>query len=99
MGKKGMAPLWLKYPQIPNGSIGWRMGYGEAYGDKFYGWFHTLDSDGQKNITENFRNPSAGACPNTILCGTIHSGPINGTGIPARLILWKSFRRRGKTAA
>ncbi|SHJ13046.1 hypothetical protein SAMN02745163_01377 [Clostridium cavendishii DSM 21758] len=29
---KVRAPLWLKYPNIPQGSIGWRMGYGEEYG-------------------------------------------------------------------
>lgn len=31
-----MAPLWLMYPEIPNGSIGWRMGYGEGYAMDFY---------------------------------------------------------------
>jgi len=45
MDKKGMAPLWLMYPHIPNGSIGWRMGYGESYGDEFYRWFHTLSRE------------------------------------------------------
>lgn len=25
------APNWLVYPEIPRGSMGWRMGYGEAY--------------------------------------------------------------------
>ncbi len=28
-------PPWLAYPDIPQGSIGWRMGAGEDY---IYGW-------------------------------------------------------------
>ncbi len=34
--KKYMAPLWIKYPEISESSIGWRMGYGEAYAEEFY---------------------------------------------------------------
>jgi hypothetical protein len=26
-----MLPPWQKHPEIPSGSIGWRMGYGDAY--------------------------------------------------------------------
>ena len=33
-----MLPVWLQYPEIPQGSIGWRMGYGEAYSSEFYDW-------------------------------------------------------------
>ena len=32
-------PPWQKYPQIPAGSIGWRMGYGEEYFVEFDDWF------------------------------------------------------------
>ena len=31
-------PLWLKYPDIPRYSIGWRMGYGEYYRDLWWMW-------------------------------------------------------------
>lgn len=44
-----MAPVWEKYPDIPRGSIGWRMGRGEEYYDEFYRWFSNLDAVGQSN--------------------------------------------------
>lgn len=40
---KLMAPLWLKYPYIRRGSIGWRMGYGETYAMDYYLWRKDLD--------------------------------------------------------
>lgn len=40
-----MAPEWLMYPNIPYGSIGWRMGYGERYAMDFYRWFNKLEDD------------------------------------------------------
>ena len=57
MDKKGMAPLWLMYPHIPNGSIGWRMGYGESYGDEFYRWFHTLSREEKEEYNRKFPEP------------------------------------------
>ncbi|GMQ64653.1 NADAR family protein [Vallitalea maricola] len=42
---KLMAPLWLKYPHIRRGSIGWRMGYGEAYAMEYYLWQKGLDKE------------------------------------------------------
>ena len=44
-----MAPLWLKYPSIPEGSIGWRMGYGESYAEQFYQWFYKLTPEEQND--------------------------------------------------
>jgi len=32
-------PPWLAAPDIPRGSIGWRMGLGEDLYDTFYQWF------------------------------------------------------------
>lgn len=32
-------PPWIKYPNIPLGSIGWRMGAGEGYWDCFIDWW------------------------------------------------------------
>ena len=40
-----MEPPWRKYPEIPAGSIGWRMGYGEDYRWDFYDWFSFLPDD------------------------------------------------------
>lgn len=52
-----MAPLWLMYPNISNGSIGWRMGYGEGYAMDFYLWFDNLKEDEKKNYMEMFPKP------------------------------------------
>jgi hypothetical protein len=37
-----MKPPWEAHPEVPAGSIGWRMGYGEDYWMRFSGWFETL---------------------------------------------------------
>jgi hypothetical protein len=34
-----MVPPWVKYPNIPKGSMGWRMGQGEIYKDNFLKWY------------------------------------------------------------
>ncbi len=34
-----MIPPWQKYPNIPLGSVGWRMGDGEVYWAAFNDWF------------------------------------------------------------
>lgn len=38
-----LVPPWAKYPEIPRGSIGWRMGMGEWYLDMFRRWWRDLD--------------------------------------------------------
>lgn len=55
--EKIMAPLWLKYPNIPQGSIGWRMGYGESYAAKFYGWYDALNQDQKVKYNQKFPEP------------------------------------------
>lgn len=52
-----MAPLWLKYPGIPQGSIGWRMGYGEDYAMEFYSWYHTLSKEKKEEFDKKFPEP------------------------------------------
>jgi hypothetical protein len=37
-----MEPPWIKHPDIPLGSIGWRMGYGEDYWLAFSNWYKQL---------------------------------------------------------
>lgn len=34
-----LLPLWIKYPDLPDGSIGWRMGSGEFYAMTFSRWW------------------------------------------------------------
>jgi ribA/ribD-fused uncharacterized protein len=52
-----MPPLWMMYPHITQISIGWRMGYGEGYRDKFYDWFEELSSDEKDTYEKMFPNP------------------------------------------
>jgi ribA/ribD-fused uncharacterized protein len=52
-----MAPLWLMYPNIPYGSIGWRMGYGEYYSMDLYRWFNKLEEDEKESYIEMFPEP------------------------------------------
>jgi len=40
-----MIPPWKKYPDIHRFSIGWRMGRGEDYYEKFFGWFKALPAE------------------------------------------------------
>jgi hypothetical protein len=37
-----MLPPWRQFPNIPLGSLGWRMGRGEDYWWKFYHWYRRL---------------------------------------------------------
>lgn len=56
-GKFMMAPLWLMYPNIPEGSIGWRMGYGENYAGKFWEWYYSLPEQEKKEFNRKFPKP------------------------------------------
>lgn len=38
-------PAWFQFPEIARGSIGWRMGYGEAYLDELHTWISGLAPD------------------------------------------------------
>jgi hypothetical protein len=35
-----MIPPWIKYPNIPRQSVGWRMGLGEQYLAEFESWWN-----------------------------------------------------------
>ena len=37
-----MPPPWLAYPEYERYSLGWRMGSGEDYLDRFVSWFEAL---------------------------------------------------------
>jgi hypothetical protein len=53
-----MMPPWKKYPEIPPGSIGWRMGYGEDYWDEFDAWFTRLNAAQRQRYAEENAEPS-----------------------------------------
>ena len=52
-----LPPLWMMYPEIHRYSIGWRMGYGEGYKDRFYDWFDTLSSKERMQYQQLFPAP------------------------------------------
>ena len=56
--KSVMPPLWLAYPKSDRYSIGWRMGYGEEYKDRFFAWFETLMEEERQEYQELFPEPA-----------------------------------------
>lgn len=40
-----MQPPWIAHPELELGSIGWRMGYGEDYYNRFYRWYSGLEAN------------------------------------------------------
>jgi hypothetical protein len=52
-----MEPPWLKFPKIPLGSIGWRMGAGEDYWYKWQDWYMTQSTEVQVAIRTSFAEP------------------------------------------
>lgn len=49
-----MIPPWAKHPEIPFGSIQWRMGVGEDYAAQFDEWFGSLSPAAKAQyVTEN----------------------------------------------
>jgi hypothetical protein len=52
-----MIPPWQKHPEIPNGSIGWRMGYGEYYMGEFVQWFARKHLDAKRRYAEQNPEP------------------------------------------
>lgn len=49
-----MVPPWVKYPDVPFGSIGWRMGYPEAYSDSFISWYQAQDCKTQAAVRKAY---------------------------------------------
>lgn len=54
-GEGLMVPPWIKYPNIPLGSIGWRMGAGETYWYKFIDWYKSNRGHIKKRIQEKYK--------------------------------------------
>jgi len=54
-----LLPYWLKYPEIPIDSIGWRMGEGEDYLFLNRLYFQCLSDEGKSYYEQKYRKP----CP------------------------------------
>jgi N-glycosidase YbiA len=54
-----MVPPWEKYPEIPAGSIGWRMGYGEDYMSDWHKWLRGLSPLGKHKYAQSLDVPEA----------------------------------------
>ncbi|MGB4813275.1 MAG: hypothetical protein WBP13_12460 [Methylophilaceae bacterium] len=52
-----MSPPWLKYPKIPLGSLGWRMGAGETYWYDFQDWFALQSEHARQVFAGQFPEP------------------------------------------
>ena len=55
--KKIMPPPWLAHREIERYSIGWRMGYGEDYIDRFGDWLDTLSPEERAEYRTLFPEP------------------------------------------
>lgn len=51
-----MVPPWVKYSNIPYGSVGWRMGTGEGYLDSFKEWFKSRDREIQNAVMKAYND-------------------------------------------
>lgn len=52
-----LPPPWIAYPEIERYSMGWRMGYGESYIDRWGAWFDNLTQDERNVYQELFPEP------------------------------------------
>ena len=55
--KNIMPPPWLAHREIERYSIGWRMGYGEDYIDRFGHWLDTLSPEERAEYRTLFPEP------------------------------------------
>ena len=52
-----LLPPWKKYPQIPLGSLGWRMGFGEEYWIAWQKWYAELSPPPRSQYQTAFPEP------------------------------------------
>ena len=52
-----MVPPWVKYPAIPLGSIGWRMGEAEGYWDDFRAWWLQQPQEVRQRVQSKYSEP------------------------------------------
>ena len=56
--KKSLSPPWKKYPDLPQGDLGWRMGYGEDYLDQFNKWWRTCSPKDKQKYARRYPAPA-----------------------------------------
>jgi hypothetical protein len=49
-----MVPPWVKFPNLPLGSMGWRMGMGEIYWGRFVDWYRSQPADVRREVAEKY---------------------------------------------
>lgn len=54
-----LPPPWAKHPEIPSGSIGWRMGYGESWLTQWHDWLAKQPKDRPTRLAYLRRHPPA----------------------------------------
>ena len=54
-----MSPLWVKHPDIPWSSVGWRMGWGEAYWGQWRIFFLALKEQERQRYRETWPEPES----------------------------------------
>jgi hypothetical protein len=52
-----MVPPWIKYPNLPKGSMGWRMGMGEWYIEDFRRWYSGLPRERRVAVMDAYEEP------------------------------------------
>lgn len=53
-----MVPPWIKFPNLPRGSIGWRMGIGEDYRNRFDSWVISQPRKVEIRVREKYPEPT-----------------------------------------
>ncbi|WP_416832050.1 MAG: class I SAM-dependent methyltransferase [Erythrobacter sp.] len=53
-----LPPPWVYAPDIPRGSIGWRMGHGEDYWHVFFDWLRSLPPEDQERVKAKYPEPA-----------------------------------------
>lgn len=56
---KELPPPWARHPEIPAGSIGWRMGYGEDYLTEWHDWLARQPKDRPRRLAYLRRHVAA----------------------------------------
>jgi hypothetical protein len=54
-----VVPPWVKFPNIPARSIGWRMGVGEAHAIKFHEWYTQQPEEIRAVVRSRYPEPIA----------------------------------------
>ena len=56
---KQIAPPWIAFPNIPHGSIGWRMGDGETFLMTWDRWYRKISKEERRKYQTNHPEPAS----------------------------------------